>query len=64
MHALQSKHTRITDDEVAKLVSKYNVSISQLPKISQKDASLPEGCIKGDVIKVERADEVYFRVVV
>ena len=68
MHILQPKHTKLKPDEVKKLVSKYNISLSQLPKIKFDDPSIPEGSVKGDVLKIERKDEdkinVYYRVVV
>jgi DNA-directed RNA polymerase subunit H (RpoH/RPB5) len=54
--------------EVQELIKKYNISLSQLPKISSADPALPEGCNPGEVIKVERKEEdfshTYFRVVV
>lgn len=68
MHILQPKHTKLKADEIKKLLSKYNISLSQLPKIHADDPGLPEGCSVGDVIKLERKDgdklETYYRVVV
>lgn len=68
MHVLQPKHTRLKADEVKKLVEKYNISLSQLPKIHANDPGLPEGCNIGDVIKLERKEgdkiETYYRAVV
>ncbi len=68
MHALQPKHTKLKPEEVKKLVDKYRISMSQLPKIKSNDAALPEGCVKGDVIKIERKEDdkinLYYRVVV
>lgn len=64
MHVLQPKHTKVSSDEAEKILNKFNITLAQLPKISAKDAALPEGCKKGDVIKIERADEVYYRVVI
>jgi len=68
MHILQPKHTKLKADEVKKLLEKYNISLSQLPKIHANDPALPEGCIVGDVIKIERKEgdkiETYFRAVV
>jgi len=67
MHILQPKHTKLKANEVKILVEKYNISISQLPKIKQADPAVPEGAIKGDVLKIERKEEdkihVYYRVV-
>lgn len=68
MHILQPKHSKLKPEEIEKILDKYNISLSQLPKIKFSDAALPENCNIGDVIKIERkeADSVveYFRVVV
>lgn len=64
MHALQPKHEKLSEKEVAELLDKFNISLVQLPKISKKDPALIEGCEVGDVVKITRADEDYFRVVV
>ena len=67
MHIHQPKHTKLKPDEVKELLKKYNVSPSQLPKIKQSDPAVPEGCVVGDVLKIERKEEdrvhVYYRVV-
>ena len=68
MHVLQPKHTKLKQEEIKKLIEKYNISKSQLPKIKLEDFALPEGCASGDIIKIERLenDKVtqYFRIVV
>lgn len=67
MHILQPKHTKISSKELAQVLEQLNISITQFPKISQKDPAVPEGCKKGDVLKIERKDEnsdVYYRVVI
>lgn len=68
MHILQPKQTKLKDSEVKELLSKFNISSIQLPRIKAEDPSLPEGCVVGDVIKVERKSEgkkaVYYRVVI
>lgn len=64
MHALQPKHVKLTEKEVEKLLEKLNIAVTQLPKISRKDPALVESCEAGDVIKISRKDEEYFRVVV
>ncbi len=64
MHILQPKHEKMNSNEVEKLVAEFNIALSQLPKISKKDAALPEGCETGDVIKISRPNEVYYRVVI
>jgi DNA-directed RNA polymerase subunit H (RpoH/RPB5) len=68
MHILQPKHVKLKPDEVKALIVKYNISVSQLPKIKATDSSAPEGCQRGDVLKIERKfgdkERLYFRVVV
>jgi DNA-directed RNA polymerase subunit H (RpoH/RPB5) len=68
MHQLQPKQTKLNEKESASLLSKYNISASQLPKINKKDPSLPEGVKEGDIIKIERKNqegkEEYYRVVI
>ncbi len=68
MHALQPKHTKLKKEETKKLLEKYNISISQLPKIKIDDPTLIEGYAPGDVVKIDRIENdvvvPYFRVVV
>jgi len=68
MHILQQKHSKLKPEEAKKLLLDLNISISQLPKISSDDASLPENCQVGDIIKISRVEEdktfFYYRVVV
>jgi len=68
MHILQSKHTKLKKEEISKLLEKFNISLSQLPKISKKDSVLPEDVEVGDVFKIDRKTdegvEEYFRVVI
>lgn len=67
MHILQPKHTKLKQNEVKDLLEKYNISVSQLPKVKSTDPSIPEGLVRGEVLKIERKDgdkiNVYFRVV-
>jgi len=67
MHELQPKQTKMNAEDVDKLTKEFNISIAQLPKISIKDPTMPEGCEISDVIKIERTKEgkksVYYRVV-
>lgn len=67
MHALQPKHTKLKPEEVKKLLEKYNISLVQLPKISINDSAVPDGCVIGDVLQIERKIEdkieIYFRTV-
>ena len=64
MHVLQPKHAKLTEKEVESLLEKLNIAITQLPKISRKDPALIEEFKVGDVVKISRKDEEYFRVVV
>jgi len=68
MHVLQPKHTKLSEKEVEKLLNKYNIALTQLPKISIKDPALEGKFSKGDVVKVERKYEdkldVCYRVVI
>ena len=68
MHILQPKHIKLKPEEVEKIEKKYNISLSQLPKIKKDDVCVPESCEKGDVLKIERKNDeselnIYFRVV-
>jgi DNA-directed RNA polymerase subunit H len=56
MHILQSKHTKLSEKEVEELLTKLNISKSQLPKIFLTDTALPENCQVGDVIKIDRRE--------
>jgi len=68
MHALQPKHSKLKKEDISKLIEKFNISLTQLPKIKLGDPALPENCEIGDIIKIERKSQEgtveYFRVVV
>ena len=68
MHVLQSKHIKLNEKETEELLKNFNVSKAQLPKILLSDPALPENCVIGDVIKIEREHDgkktVYYRVIV
>ena len=67
MHILQPKHFKLKPDEVKHLLEKYNISLAQLPKIKLTDPGVPEGCVQGDILKIERKDDdkiyLYYRVI-
>ena len=68
MHLLEPKHIKLKDEEVEKLVSDLNISLTQLPKIKVTDPVLPEGSNIGEVFKIERKNEegeiiIYYRMV-
>ena len=68
MHILQPNHVKLSVKDTEELLSNFNISKAQLPKILSTDVGLPEGCIIGDLVKVERKEEdnviVSYRVVV
>ena len=64
MHILQPKHIKIDEKEVEELLNKLNISKTQLPRILVSDPALPENCQVGDVIKIKRAEGIYFRVII
>ncbi len=68
MHILQPKHSKLKQEEAHNLIKKYNISVAQLPKIKITDPCAPEGCQKGDVLKIERKIndkiQIFYRVVV
>ncbi len=64
MHTLQPEHAKLNEQELGELLSRLNIAVTQLPKISQKDAGLPEGTESGDVVKISRGNEEYYRVVI
>lgn len=67
MHTLQPKHTKLKPEEVDKLLSELNISLTQLPKIKITDVTLEENWDISDIIKIERKTEdgivIYYRVV-
>ena len=67
-HILQPKHTLLKTEEAEKILEKFNISASQLPKIKITDPALPNGANVGDIIKIERKDEqgihLYYRAVI
>jgi len=68
-HVLVPKHSKLSEEEVKKLLERYNVSLKQLPKILKTDPALQNLDAKpGDVIKIERQSPTvgkvnYYRVV-
>ena len=53
-HVLQAKHIKLKEKEVSELLEKFNISLSQLPKMKKEDPALPEEIEIGDVIRIER----------
>jgi DNA-directed RNA polymerase subunit H (RpoH/RPB5) len=58
----------MSEEDAQKILDDLNISKAQLPKVLVNDAGIPEGCIPGDIIKIERREDdevhLYFRVVV
>ena len=67
MHVLQPTLTKLKQEEVDKLLSSLNISLTQLPKLKITDPSLPEDTEISDVFKIERKIDgeigIYYRVV-
>ncbi|MFH1586112.1 MAG: DNA-directed RNA polymerase subunit RpoH/Rpb5 C-terminal domain-containing protein [archaeon] len=68
MHILQSKTTKLNAKDAEQLLAELNVSKAQMPKILVNDPGLPDGCLIGDIVKIERKEgdkiNIYYRVVV
>ena len=68
MHILQPKHTKLKEKEAEEILTQFNISKSQIPKILSNDPALPENSGIGDLIKIERKEgdkiNLYYRVVV
>jgi DNA-directed RNA polymerase subunit H len=70
MHSLVPKHAKLGQKEKDELLSRYSLSLGQLPKISKDDAAVaPMGLKPGDIIKITRnsptaGESFYYRVVV
>lgn len=54
-HVFVPKHTKLNQEEVAELISQYNISVKQLSKIYSSDPAIKKLDAKpGDVIKIIR----------
>ncbi|MBU5682500.1 MAG: DNA-directed RNA polymerase subunit H [Candidatus Aenigmatarchaeota archaeon] len=68
-HFLSPKYSILSENEKEELLRKYNVKLSQLPKIFVDDPVVKTlGAKVGDIIKIERnilgIRSIYYRVVV
>ena len=70
-HGLVPKHIKLNEDEKKELLEKYNISLTQLPKIYDSDPmiKLMENVKIGDIVKIERNSPtagigIFYRVVV
>ena len=57
MHVLRPKHIKLNEKETQELLENLNISKSQLPLILSSDPATPEGCVVGDIIKIERKEK-------
>lgn len=69
-HNLVPKHIKLEKEKADKLLQKYNISKTQLPRISRKDPAIKGLDVKaGDIIKIVRnsptaGKSAYYRVVI
>jgi len=69
-HILVPKHEKCSETEKKALLKKYNVTISDLPKISINDAAICDLNLEpGDVVKITRDSPtagvtIFYRVVI
>jgi DNA-directed RNA polymerase subunit H len=69
-HELVPKHEILSEEEKAKLLKKYGITIKELPRILASDPAIKSLNPKvGDVVKITRksktaGESVYYRVVV
>ncbi|RLG59325.1 MAG: DNA-directed RNA polymerase subunit H [Candidatus Hydrothermarchaeota archaeon] len=69
-HVLVPKHEVLTEEEAEKVLKKYNITKSQLPKILISDPMVKKiGAKVGDIIKITResptaGESIFYRVVV
>ncbi|MBY9009076.1 MAG: DNA-directed RNA polymerase subunit H [Candidatus Lokiarchaeota archaeon] len=55
LHELVPKHYLLTKEESQNLLEKYNINISNLPQMSEKDpVSIAIGAKEGDIVKIVR----------
>ncbi len=55
-HYLVPEHRKLSEDEKAEILKKYNVTENELPKILKKDPAIKTLDVEvGDVIEIKRA---------
>ena len=64
-HTLVPKHTKLSEKEKEIILKKYNISVTQLPRILKNDSAIKDLKLKqGDVVKIIRqsptAGEIIF----
>jgi len=65
-HTLVPKHTILSEQEKQEIINKYQIKkLSQFPRILKSDPIIKLiGAKPGDLIKIERENSDYYRVVV
>lgn len=54
-HILVPKHVKLSEKDKEKLLEKYNISTTQLPRILKNDSAIKDLKLKqGDVVKIIR----------
>jgi DNA-directed RNA polymerase subunit H len=54
-HSLIPKHTKLSDKEKEALLKKYNITLTELPKILKDDSAIQKLGVKaGDIVKIIR----------
>ncbi len=57
-HVLAPRHTKMSEQEVQKLLERYSITLKQLPRILKNDPAIQELDTKpGDVIKITRKSQ-------
>ena len=55
LHKFVPQHLLLTKDETQKLLKKYNIEVTDLPQIFEKDpVAIAIGAKEGDIIKIVR----------
>ena len=55
LHKFVPQHLLLTKDETQKLLKKYNIAVTDLPQIFEKDpVAIAIGAKEGDIIKIVR----------
>jgi DNA-directed RNA polymerase subunit H (RpoH/RPB5) len=69
-HELVPKHSKLSSAEKEKLLTKYNITLQELPKMLKADPAIENLSVKaGDVVKIERISKtagtaIYYRGVI
>jgi DNA-directed RNA polymerase subunit H len=64
-HTLVPEHTLVEDDdEIDAVLAEYDISRTDLPKITRTDPALPDEAATGDVVRIERDSRTTDRAVV